>query len=262
MLIMTCRPEFEARWVGQVTALTLNRLGRRHCRTMVESIAGKTMPPEIIDQIVAKTDGVPLFVEELTKTVLESGFLHAKGDTLVLTEPHLPLAIPATLQDSLMARLDRLETVKEVAQIGAAIGREFSYALLAAVSHLREAQIQDALAKLVAAELIFLSGAPPSGRYVFKHALVQDAAYETFKAIVSSRNADSERPGRAVSNRTENPRPSRRRPVWQKRRWNGAGREPRHQALGQSRAVGPSRPRPHPAADAAGASERDPTSSR
>jgi predicted ATPase len=133
MLIMTWRPEFEARWVGQVTALTLNRLGRRHCRTMVESIAGKTMPPEIIDQIVAKTDGVPLFVEELTKTVLESGFLHAKGDTLVLTEPHLPLAIPATLQDSLMARLDRLETVKEVAQIGAAIGREFSYALLAAV---------------------------------------------------------------------------------------------------------------------------------
>jgi class 3 adenylate cyclase/predicted ATPase len=180
LLIMTCRPEFKARWIGQVTALTLNRLGRRHCRTMVESIAGKTMPSEIIDQIVAKTDGVPLFVEELTKTVLESGFLREKGDALELTEPHLPLAIPATLQDSLMARLDRLESVKEVAQIGAAIGREFSYALLAAVCHLREAQLQDALSKLVAAELIFLNGAPPSASYVFKHALVQDAAYETF----------------------------------------------------------------------------------
>jgi class 3 adenylate cyclase/predicted ATPase len=180
LLIMTCRPEFKARWSGQVTALTLNRLGRRHCRTMVESIAGKTMPPEIIDQIVAKTDGVPLFVEELTKTVLESGSLHEKGDALVLTEPNLPLAIPATLQDSLMARLDRLDSVKEVAQIGAAIGREFSYSLLAAVSTLREAQLQDALMKLVAAELIFLRGVPPSAIYVFKHALVQDAAYETF----------------------------------------------------------------------------------
>ena len=182
LLIMTCRPEFKTHWIGhhQVTALILNRLGRRHCREMVSSIAGKDMPPEIVDQIVAKTDGVPLFVEELTKTVLESGHLSEKDDLLVLTTPHLPLAIPATLQDFLMARLDRLESVKEVAQIGAAIGREFSYALLAAVSNLREAQLQDALNKLIGAELIFGSGEPPTATYVFKHALVQDAAYETF----------------------------------------------------------------------------------
>jgi class 3 adenylate cyclase/predicted ATPase len=182
LLIMTCRPEFKARWIGhpQVTALILNRLGRRHCRTMIESIAGKSMPPDIVDQIVAKTDGVPLFVEELTKNVLESGSLREKGDALVLSDPQIPLAIPATLRDSLMARLDRLETVKEVAQIGAAIGREFSYALLAAVSTLREIQLQDALIKLVAAELIFVRGAPPTAIYIFKHALVQDAAYDTF----------------------------------------------------------------------------------
>jgi class 3 adenylate cyclase/predicted ATPase len=182
LLIVTCRPEFKAGWVGhpQITALILNRLGRRHCRAMIESIAGRTMPTDIVDQIVAKTDGVPLFVEELTKNVLESGSLREIGDALVLIDPQMRLAIPSTLRDSLTARLDRLETAKEVAQIGAAIGREFSYPLLAAVSTLPEIQLQDALLKLVAAELIFVRGAPPTATYVFKHALVQDAAYDTF----------------------------------------------------------------------------------
>jgi class 3 adenylate cyclase/predicted ATPase len=181
LLIMTCRPEFRARWAGQpqVTALLLNRLGRRHCRAMVQSIADKTMPPEVLEQILAKTDGVPLFVEELTKTVLESGLLQEKEDAWLLPGPLPALAIPATLQDSLMARLDRLSSVKEVAQIGATIGREFSYALLAAVSSMREAELKDALAKLASAELIFPRGAPPAASYVFKHALVRDAAYET-----------------------------------------------------------------------------------
>jgi class 3 adenylate cyclase/predicted ATPase len=181
LLIMTCRPEFRARWMGypQVTALMLNRLGRRHCEAMVESIADKAIPQEVMEQIIAKTDGVPLFVEELTKTVLESGMLQEKDGAWLLTEPLPTLAIPATLQDSLMARLDRLSSVKEVAQIGATIGREFSYALLAAVSSIGDTELKDALAKLAGAELIFPSGAPPAASYIFKHALVRDAAYET-----------------------------------------------------------------------------------
>ena len=155
LLIMTGRPEFKVRWAQhpQVTALLLNRLARQHCRAMVESIAQKTLPSEVMEQIIAKTDGVPLFVEELTKTVLESGLLQEKDRAWLLTEPLLELAIPATLQDSLMARLDRLAPVKEVAQIGASIGREFSYSLLAAVSSMREAELKDALAKLAAASL-------------------------------------------------------------------------------------------------------------
>src|SRR5262245_15366563 len=188
LLVLTCRPEFKARWMGhpQVTTLLLNRLARRHCRAIVESIASKNIPSDVMDQIIAKTDGVPLFVEELTKTVLESGLLQENDGAWLLTEPLPDLAIPATLQDSLMARLDRLSTVKEVAQIAASIGREFSYALLAAVSSMREAELKDALAKLVAAELVFPHGAPPVASYVFKHALVRDAAYETL--LRSKRN--------------------------------------------------------------------------
>jgi class 3 adenylate cyclase/predicted ATPase len=182
LLIMTGRPEFKTTWAGhsQVTALLLNRLGVRHCQEMVASIArGKTMPHEVVEQIIAKTDGVPLFVEELTKTVLESGLLEEKDGAWLLSGPLPALAIPATLQDSLMARLDRLSSVKEVAQIGAAIGREFSYDLLLAVSSMPESELQEALTKLTGAELIFSRGAPPATSYVFKHALLQDAAYET-----------------------------------------------------------------------------------
>ena len=140
---------------------------------------GRKLPAEVLAQIVAKTDGVPLFVEELTKNVLESGLLIEEGDRYRLDGPLPPLAIPSTLQDSLMARLDRLAAVKEIAQIGAAIGREFSYPLLHAVVGRDEATLRAALAQLEESELVFRSGEPPDARYVFKHALVQDTAYES-----------------------------------------------------------------------------------
>ena len=147
---------------------------------MVDRVVGdKALPDEVAAQIVAKTDGVPLFVEELTKTVLESGLLEDAGDRYELSGPLPPLAIPSTLHDSLLARLDRLAPVKEVAQIGAAIGREFSHALLAAVADRPEAELQAALDQLVSSELVFRRGTPPEATYSFKHALVQDAAYGT-----------------------------------------------------------------------------------
>jgi class 3 adenylate cyclase/predicted ATPase len=166
LLIVTFRPEFRPPWTGQpqVTMLALNRLDRHDRTALVEQIAaGKALPDEVVAQIVDRTDGVPLFVEELTKSVLESGMT--------------PLGIPTTLHDSLMARLDRLASVRQVAQIGAAIGREFPYALLPAVSRLPEDELQAALARLVASELVFQRGTPPDAVYAFKHALVQDAAH-------------------------------------------------------------------------------------
>jgi class 3 adenylate cyclase/predicted ATPase len=166
LLIVTFRPEFQPPWTGQpqVTMLALNRLDRRDRTALVEQIAGgRALPDEVVAQIADRTDGVPLFVEELTKSVLESG---------------VPLVgIPATLHDSLMARLDRLSSVRRVAQIGAAIGREFSYQLLRAVSCLPNEELQTALARLVASELVFQRGTPPDAAYAFKHALVQDAAH-------------------------------------------------------------------------------------
>jgi predicted ATPase len=176
------RPEFTPQWSGQphVSTLILTRLGRRDGASMVELVVGsKTLPAEVSAQIVAKTDGVPLFVEELTKAVLESGLLSDAGDRYELAGPLPPLAIPAPLQESLLARLDRLALVKEVAQIGAVIGREFSHGLLAAVSSLPEEQLYDALDQLVTTELVFRRGTPPDATYTFKHALVQDAAYST-----------------------------------------------------------------------------------
>jgi predicted ATPase len=147
---------------------------------MVKAIANrKSLPAAVTDQIIAKTDGVPLFVEELTKNLLESGLLREESDGWVLTGPLQEFAIPATLHDSLLARLERLPSVKEVAQLGAAIGREFSYKLLAAVSPMSESDLTWALDRLASAELIFVRGTPPAASYVFKHALVQDTAYET-----------------------------------------------------------------------------------
>jgi AAA ATPase-like protein/adenylate/guanylate cyclase family protein len=180
MMVVTFRPEFAAPWLARahVTMLGLNRLGRRQVVAMIERVAaGKVLPKEVLDEIVAKTDGVPLFVEELTKTVLESGLLREEKDTYVLTATLTPLAIPSTLHDSLMARLDRLAPVREIAQIGAAIGREFSYQLLESVSPVKGSALQDALRRLIASELIYGHGAPPEASYVFKHALVQDTAY-------------------------------------------------------------------------------------
>ncbi len=180
LLIMTFRPEFQAPWTGQprVTMVALNRLDRRDRTALVEQIAGgKQLPDEVVRQIADRTDGVPLFVEELTKSVLESGILREEADRYVLDGALPALAIPTTLQDSLMARLDRLASVRLVAQIGAAIGREFSYALLSTVSRLSGGDLEAALARLVAAELVFQRGTPPEAVYSFKHALVQDAAH-------------------------------------------------------------------------------------
>ncbi len=180
LLVVTFRPEFTAPWLGRahVTAHGLNRFGRRQAVAMISGLTGgKDLPAEVLDEIVAKTDGVPLFVEELTKTVLESSLLREVNETYVLASELTPLAIPPTLQDSLMARLDRLETVREVAQIGAAIGREFSYRLLEAVSPITGPALDDALRQLMASELVYGRGAPPEASYVFKHALVQDTAH-------------------------------------------------------------------------------------
>jgi predicted ATPase len=180
MLIATARPEFTPPWPGHrhVSTLSLNRFGQSECDALIASITkGKGLPPEVRNQIVSRTDGVPLFVEELTKTVLESGMLRENTDRFELTGPLPPLAIPSTLHASLLARLDRLTAVKDVAQIGAVIGREFSYALLAAAAALPEKDLTGALTQLVAAELIYQRGVPPDATYTFKHALVQDASY-------------------------------------------------------------------------------------
>jgi len=181
LMLITFRPEYEAPWTGlsHVTSVALDRLMPAEVETLAEHVAGRPLPPEMMAQIVAKTDGVPLFVEELTKTVLEGGLLVAGPQGWHLDGPLPPFAIPATLQDSLAARLDRLAPVKEIAQIGAAIGREFSYPLLRAVAGRDEPALRAALAQLEEAELLFRSGAPPDARYTFKHALVQDTAYET-----------------------------------------------------------------------------------
>ena len=178
LFLITFRPEFFPPWLDRsnVTMLRLNRLGRDQARAIIIDITGgKVLPADVYEQIISKTDGVPLFVEELTKTVVESGLLIDGGERLVDGGP----AIPTTLHDSLMARLDRLAPVKEVAQVAAAIGREFSYRLLACVAPSSGLLLQDALAQLAAAEVIFSQGAPPDCTYIFKHALLQDAAYSS-----------------------------------------------------------------------------------
>lgn len=181
LIVLTFRPEFAApAWLDRVnaTSLSLNRFGRSQAITMIEQItAQKTLPTEVLDQIVEKTDGVPLFVEELTKSVLESGLLRQENGAYVLASALTPLAIPSTLHDSLTARLDRLSPIKEIAQIGAAIGREFSHSLLEAVSPIKGETLQDALRQLIEAELIHERGNASMTSYIFKHALVQDTAY-------------------------------------------------------------------------------------
>lgn len=182
LLVVTFRTEFQLPWVGQsrVSLLALNRLDRLDRTALVMQIAaGRELPDEVVDQIVDRTDGVPLFVEELTKSVLESGFLRRESDRYVLDGALPPLAIPTTLNDSLMARLDRLGSVRHIAQIGAAIGRAFSYLLLRAVARLPDDELDAALVRLVASGLVFQRGTPPNAVYAFKHALVQDAAHDS-----------------------------------------------------------------------------------
>jgi class 3 adenylate cyclase/tetratricopeptide (TPR) repeat protein/ABC-type transport system involved in cytochrome c biogenesis ATPase subunit len=181
MLIVTHRPELDARWGAHahITVHSLNRLSRRQCAQLAGDVAPKPLPEAVLAQIIEKTDGVPLFVEELTKAVLESELLVDAGGRYELRGELEALRIPATLHDSLVARLDRLLPVKEIAQIGAAIGREFSYELLAAVAPLPEAELERALESFVRSELVYRRGAGPQAVYVFKHALVQDAAYDS-----------------------------------------------------------------------------------
>ena len=181
LLIVTFRPEFAPQWIGRphVTALTLNRLADREVSAMIDGVIGnKQLPANVRQDIIERTDGIPLFVEEMTKAVLEAG---GEGTAMQMAAavPSPAASVPASLHASLTARLDRLGPAKEVAQIGASIGREFSHALVAAVVGKPAAEIEPALDRIVAAGLLFRQGAPPHATYLFKHALVQDAAYGT-----------------------------------------------------------------------------------
>jgi class 3 adenylate cyclase/tetratricopeptide (TPR) repeat protein len=181
LLVVTFRPDFDPPWVGQphVTALTLNRLGRRDVSAMIDHVAGDTrLPASIREDIIERTDGIPLFVEEMTKAVLEAGSV-SEAQRTAAAVPSPARAVPASLYASLMARLDRLGPAKEVAQIGAAIGREFSYPLLVSVARQPETDLGSALDRLVAAGLLLRRGVPPYAHYLFKHSLVQEAAYGT-----------------------------------------------------------------------------------
>jgi predicted ATPase len=179
-IVVSCRPEFFTPWLehSHVTMLQLNRLERELTRNMVVQVAGKPLPDDVCEQIVGRTDGAPLFVEELTRAVVElQSHKSAAGD--YRSSFSLPLIIPETLADLLMARLDKAGDAKGVAHIGSAIGREFSYGLLAAVAEMPAPSLDSALARLAAPELIFVRGEPPNSTYIFKHALGQDAAYAT-----------------------------------------------------------------------------------
>jgi tetratricopeptide (TPR) repeat protein len=181
LLVVTCRPEFVPPWTGHgnVTLLHLSRLSRRQGEAIADQLVdGKPLPEEVLTQILERTDGVPLFVEELTQAMLESDFLHDAGSHWELKRPLPPLAIPSTIQDSLMARLDHLGTTKEVAQIGACIGREFDHELLAAIVPTDGTGLQQALDRLVNSGLVFRHGSGPETVYTFKHALVRDVAYD------------------------------------------------------------------------------------
>jgi class 3 adenylate cyclase/predicted ATPase len=178
--VLTFRPEFAPPWPNRshMTPITLNRLERPQVEALITHLAGgKTLPTEVVQHIVAKTDGVPLYVEEYTKMLLQSELLREEGGQHILTGPMTTVTIPDTLQDSLMARLDQMQTAKEVAQLGAVLGREFAYDMIAAIASQDEATLQTGLAQLVEAELLYQRGRPPRARYIFKHALIQDAAY-------------------------------------------------------------------------------------
>ena len=180
--LWTFRPDFVPPWTGRahLTPLTLTRLAPQQVERLITTVAGgKPLPAAVVQQIMARTDGVPLFVEELTKTVLESGVLREGETHYTLTGPLTSVGIPATLQDALMARLDRLGAAKGVAQLGATIGRTFAYDLLQAVAALDEAVLQQSLRQLVEAELVYQRGIPPQATYTFKHALIQDTAYQS-----------------------------------------------------------------------------------
>jgi class 3 adenylate cyclase/predicted ATPase len=197
MLIVTFRPEFDPPWIGRphVTALTINRLAQREAGTIIDHLVGShALPASIRQDIIDRTDGIPLFVEEMTKAVLEAESEDAV-ERIAAAVPLPALAVPASLHASLMARLDRLGAAKEVAQIGAAIGRTFSHSLLAAVANQPEVELESAIDRLIAAGLLFRQGVPPHATYLFKHALVRDTAYGTLlrrpRAALHARIADT-----------------------------------------------------------------------
>jgi class 3 adenylate cyclase/predicted ATPase len=180
--VLTFRPQFAPPWPvrSHMTPITLNRLERTQVEALISHLArGKALPAEVVEHLVTKTDGVPLFVEELTKMLLASTLLREAADHYVLTGPLSTVTIPDTLHDSLMARLDQMHTAKEVAQLGAVLGREFPYAMLQAIASQDDETLQASLAQLVGAELLYQRGRPPRATYMFKHALIQDAAYES-----------------------------------------------------------------------------------
>jgi len=182
LILLTFRPDFIHPWDGSenITEISLSRLSKKDIETMAQDIAGgKTLPPELIQQLVTKTDGVPLFVEELTKMVLELDLLKEHNGNYELSGSIPSLAIPSTLQDSLMARLDRLASVREVVQLAATLGREFSYDLLSEISSVDDDKLNESLFQLIDSEILYQHGSPPNSTYVFKHALIRDAAYES-----------------------------------------------------------------------------------
>jgi class 3 adenylate cyclase/tetratricopeptide (TPR) repeat protein len=182
LVVATYRPELTPPWPqrSHMIPITLNRLERPEVETMVGHLAGgRLLPGEVVDHIVAKADGVPLYVEELTKAILGSGVLEARGDAYVLSGALAQLHIPATLQDSLMARLDRAPRLREMAQLGSVLGREFAYDMISALAGIEEEMLQSGLGQLVVDELLYQRGRPPRSRYLFKHALIQDAAYQS-----------------------------------------------------------------------------------
>ena len=182
LVVATYRPELTPPWPqrSHMIPITLNRLERPEVETMVGHLSGgRSLPAEVIDHIVAKADGVPLYVEELTKAIPGSGVLEARADIYVLTGALTQLHIPETLQDSLMARLDRAPRLREVAQLGSALGREFAYDMISALAGIEEDMLQSGLGQLVVDELLYQRGRPPRSRYLFKHALIQDAAYQS-----------------------------------------------------------------------------------
>ena len=183
LVVLTHRPEFQSRWSehGHIGALNLSKLTKAQSAAMVSGLSGgKALPEGLLEQILSRTDGVPLFVEELTKTILESGELKEAGDHYEYSGSARAVTIPPTLRDSLMARLDRFMPAKEIAQIGAAIGREFSYELITAMAPIPQPQLDDSLMQLSQSGLAFRRGTPPDAVYTFKHALVQDAAYDRY----------------------------------------------------------------------------------
>ena len=182
LVVATYRPELTPPWPqrSHMTPITLNRLERPEVETIVGHLAGgRPLPGEVVDHIIAKSDGVPLYVEELTKAILGSRVLETRGDAYVLTGALAQLHIPETLQDSLMARLDRAPQSREVAQLGSVLGREFAYDMISALAGIEEEMLQSGLGQLVVDELLYQRGRPPRSRYLFKHALIQDAAYQS-----------------------------------------------------------------------------------